>query len=158
MGTIAAMDCQNVAQMFWRGVEQRGAQVILRQKEFGIWQAINWTDLGRAAREVAMGLVSLGFEPGETASIQANTNREWLYADLGVLCAGGVANGIYPTDAAAQTEYLMSDSSSVYLFVEDEEQLDKALEVRGRLPNLRKIIVFDMDGLRELDDAQVISL
>ena len=157
-GMTAAMDCQNVAQMFWRGVEQRGAQVILRQKEFGIWQAVTWTELGRAAREVAMGLVSLGFEPGEAASIQANTNREWLYADLGVLCAGGVSNGIYPTDAAAQTEYLMSDSASVYLFVEDEEQLDKALEVRGRLPSLRKIIVFDMDGLRELKDEQVISL
>ena len=152
------MNHENVAQMFWQGVEERGAQVILRQKQFGIWQAVTWTDLGRAAREVGMGLASLGFEPGEAASIQANTNREWLYADLGVLCAGGVANGIYPTDAASQTEYLMSDSGSVYLFVEDEEQLDKALEVRDRLPRLRKIIVFDMEGLRDLADPQVISL
>ena len=152
------MDAENVAQMFWNGVRERGSQVILRQKQFGIWQAVTWTELGRAAREVGMGLVSLGFEPGETASIQANTNREWLYADLGILCAGGVSNGIYPTDAAAQTEYLMSDSTSVYLFVEDEEQLDKALEVRERLPGLRKIIVFDMEGLRDLDDPQVMSL
>ena len=81
------MNHENVAQMFWQGVEERGAQVILRQKQFGIWQAVTWTDLGRAAREVGMGLASLGFEPGEAASIQANTNREWLYADLGVLCA-----------------------------------------------------------------------
>ena len=152
------MDHQNVAQMFWAGVQQRGPQVILRQKEFGIWQAVTWTELGRAAREVAMGLASIGFEPGEAASIQANTNREWLYADLGILCAGGVANGIYPTDASTQTEYLMTDSASVYLFVEDEEQLDKALEVRDRLHALRKIIVFDMEGLRDLDDPQVISL
>ena len=152
------MDAENVAQMFWNGVRERGSQVTLRQKQFGIWQAVTWTELGRAAREVGMGLVSLGFEPGETASIQANTNRGWLYADLGILCAGGVSNGIYPTDAAAQTEYLMSDSSSVNLFVEDEEQLDKALEARGRLPGLRKIIVFDMEGLRDLDDPQVMSL
>ncbi len=148
----------NVAQMFWNGVEQRGPLVTLRQKEFGIWQAVTWTELGRAAREVAMGLAALGFEPGECASIQANTNREWLYADLGILCAGGVANGIYPTDAASQTEFLMSDSRSVYLFVEDEEQLDKALEARDRLPGLRRIIVFDMEGLRELSDPQVMSL
>jgi len=152
------MDYENVAQMFWAGVEQRGPQVALRQKAFGIWKAVTWAELGRAAREVGMGLASLGFEPGETASIQANTNREWLYADLGVLGAGGVSNGIYPTDAATQTEYLMSDSGSVYLFVEDEEQLDKVLEVRDRLPRLRKIIVFDMEGLRELEDPQVISL
>ncbi len=154
----SSMEFDNVAQMFWHGVQQRGAQVILRQKEFGIWQAVTWAELGRAAREVAMGLVSLGFRPGDTASIQANTNREWLYADLGILCAGGVANGIYPTDAASQTEYLMADSGSVFLFVEDEEQLDKALEVRGRLRGLKKIVVFDMEGLRELDDPQVISL
>jgi long-chain acyl-CoA synthetase len=105
-----------------------------------------------------MGLVALGFQPGEVASIQANTNREWLYADLGILGAGGVSNGIYPTDAAAQAEYLLADSSSVAVFVEDEEQLDKILEVRERLPKLRKIIVFDMEGLRDFDDAQVMSL
>ncbi len=154
----AVVESGNVAQMFWKGVRERGPQVILRQKEFGIWRAVSWTELGRAARETAMGLVSLGFEPGEAASIQANTNREWLYADLGILCAGGIANGIYPTDSSEQTEYLMVDSRSTYLFVEDEEQLDKALEVRERLPLLRKIIVFDMEGLRELDDPQVMSL
>ncbi len=152
------MEPVNVAQMFCQGVAERGPQVILRQKEFGIWRAVTWTELGHVAREVGMGLAALGFEPGETASIQANTNREWVYADLGILCAGGVSNGIYPTDAAAQTEYLMTDSRSVYLFVEDEEQLDKALEVRDRLPELRRIIVFDMDGLRDLDDSQVMSL
>ena len=151
-------DPANVAQMFWKGVEERGPQVIMRQKQFGIWQAVTWTELGRAAREVGMGLVALGFEPGEAASIQANTNCEWLYADLGVLCAGGVSNGIYPTDASTQTEYLMSDSNSVVLFVEDEEQLDKALEVKDRLPGLRKIVVFDMEGLRDLADPRVISL
>ena len=105
-----------------------------------------------------MGLVALGFEPGEVASIQSNTNREWLFADLGILGAGGVSNGIYPTDAAAQAEYLLADSASVVVFVEDEEQLDKVLEVRERLPRLRKIIVFDMEGLRDFDDAQVMSL
>jgi long-chain acyl-CoA synthetase len=67
-------------------------------------------------------------------------------------------NGIYPTDAAAQCEYLLADSSSVFVFVEDDEQLDKILEVRARLPLLRKIIVFDMEGLHELKDAQVMSL
>jgi len=132
--------------------------VILRQKDLGIWRAMTWSQLGAAAREVGLGLVALGFEPGEVASIQSNTNREWLFADLGILGAGGVSNGIYPTDAAAQAEYLLADSSSVVVFVEDEEQLDKILEVRERLPKLRKIIVFDMEGLRDFDDKQVMSL
>ncbi len=155
---MKAIEHGSVARMFWHGVQTRGPQVILRQKELGIWRAMTWAELGAAAREVGMGLAALGFEPGQVASIQSNTNREWLFADLGILGAGGVSNGIYPTDAAAQTEYLLADSGSVIAFVEDEEQLDKVLEVRERLPRLRKIIVFDMEGLRDFDDAQVMSL
>src|SRR5256885_1663397 len=154
--TANAVD--TMPKMFWRGVAQRGAQVSLRQKHFGIWQSISWTEFGRFAREIGMGLAALGFAPGECASVLSNTNCEWLYADMGILGAGGVSNGIYPTDAPGQVEYMCADSATVHLFVEDDEQLDKALEVRARLPQLRKIIVFDMDGLRELNDPQVMSL
>jgi long-chain acyl-CoA synthetase len=155
---MKAIEHGSVARLFWHGVQARAPQVILRQKELGVWRAMRWAELGRAAREVGMGLAALGFEPGQVASIQSNTNREWLFADLGILGAGGVANGIYPTDAPAQVEYLLADSASVVVFVEDEEQLDKVLEVRERLPKLRKIVVFDMEGLRDFDDAQVMSL
>jgi long-subunit acyl-CoA synthetase (AMP-forming) len=103
------------------------------------------------------GLIALGFEPGHTASILSNTVVEWVLADLGVLCAGGVSNGIYPTDSASQVHYLCDRLSTRVLFVEDEEQLDKALEVRDQLPLLRKIVVFDMEGLRDFQDPQVIS-
>jgi len=152
------MEMNTVPKMFWHGVKTRGPKTIFRQKDFGIWKSISWEELGRAAREIGMGLVSLGYEPGEVASILSNTNREWMCADLGALGAAGVVNGIYPTDAPAQVEYLLTDSSSVYAFVEDDEQLDKLLEVRARLPKLRKIIVFDMEGLHDLDDKQVLSL
>ena len=154
----AQTDPDTVAKLFWHGVATRGPNVILRQKDFGIWKSVDWSELGGIAREIGMGLVSLGYEPGEVLSIIANTNREWVYADLGALGAGGVVNGVYPTDSAAQAEYLLSDSASVHVFVEDEEQLDKVLEVRMRLPRLRKIVVFDMEGLRDLKDTQVISL
>ena len=146
-----------VAKLFWDGVARRAGKVALRQKDFGIWRAMTWTQLGDCVRDVGMGLIALGFEAGEVISILSNTNREWVQADLGGHAAGGVVNGIYPTDAAPQVEYLCADSATVYLFVEDEEQLDKALEVRERLPQLRKIIVFDMEGLRELKDPNVIS-
>ena len=147
-----------IPKMFWQGVQRRSGKVIFRQKDFGIWKEVTWDELGRAAREIGLGLAALGYEPGEVVSILANTRKEWVFADLGALGAAGVVNGIYPTDAAAQVEYLMSDSGSVYVFVEDDEQLDKVLEVRERLPGLRKIIVFDMEGLDELSDPQVLSL
>ena len=147
-----------IPRLFRNAVAQRGNQVFLRQKSFGLWQSVTWRELAEIVREIGLGLIELGFEPGERASILGNTEQEWLFSDLGVLCAGGVSSGIYPTDAASQVEYLMRDSDSVHLFVEDEEQLDKVLEIRERLPGLRKIIVWDMEGLRDLDDPQVISL
>ena len=146
-----------VPTMFWDGVARRGSQVALRQKDFGIWKPMTWSGLGEIVAEVAMGLIALGYQPGEVTSVLSNTNRQWLFADLGALSAGGVVNGIYPTDAAKQVEYLCADSATVYLFVEDEEQLDKALEVRPHLPLLRKIVVFDMEGLRELADPGIVS-
>jgi long-chain acyl-CoA synthetase len=147
----------NMAEMFWNGVAQRGELTLFRQKKFGLWQSLSWNQVGAIVREAGMGLIELGFEVGETASILGNTRQEWLFSDLALLSCGGVSSGIYPTDAASQVEYLTGDSNSVLIFVEDDEQLDKVLEVRERLPLLRRIVVWDMEGLRELHDEQVIS-
>ncbi|MGV3678842.1 MAG: AMP-dependent synthetase/ligase [Acidovorax sp.] len=147
-----------MAAMFWNGVARRGPNVWLRQKQLGIWKSWTWNQTAEAVREIAGGLMSLGFAPGECASVLSNTNIEWVLADLAVLSCGGVSNGIYPTDAASQVHYLSEDSRTTVLFVEDDEQLDKALEVRGQLPLLRKIVVFDMEGLRGLSDPHILSL
>ena len=148
---------ETVTALFWNGVKRRGPRVWLREKKFGIWHTWTWDRVGEAVREVANGLLSLGLARNDVVSILANTVVEWILADLGTLSCGGVVSGIYPTDATSQVHYLCEDSSTTLLFVEDEEQLDKALAVRSRLPLLRKIIVFDMKGLRELDDPMVIS-
>ena len=147
-----------IAAMFWNAVKQRGPNTWMRQKDLGIWRRWTWNQTAEAVREIAGGLLSLGFAHGECASILSNTVVEWVLTDLAVLSCGGVANGIYPTDAATQVHYLCEDSRTTVLFVEDDEQLDKALEVRPQLPLLKKIVVFDMEGLRDLDDAGVISL
>ena len=156
--TRVVLEGETIPAMFWHAIEKRGQQVWMRQKQLGIWRAWSWQQAGEAVREIAGGLMALGFEPGSTASILSNTVVEWVLADLAVLSCGGVSTGIYPTDAAAQVHYLCEDSGSTLLFAEDDEQLDKALEVRDRLPRLKKIVVFDMEGLRELDDPGVMSL
>ncbi len=149
---------ETIPAMFWNAVAQRGSTVWMRQKHLGLWRSTTWTQTGDAVREIAAGLISLGFARGDCASILANTVVEWVLADLGVLCVAGVSNGVYPTDAASQLHYLCQDSRTTVLFVEDDEQLDKALEVRAQLPLLRKIVVFDMKGLRDLSDPDIISL
>jgi long-chain acyl-CoA synthetase len=146
-----------VAEKFWHAVKLRGPAVALRQKTFGIWEELTWSELGEQVRAISQGLMALGFASGDTASILSNTRREWTMADYGVLCAGGVSSGIYPTDAPPQVQFLCADSNTSVVFVEDDEQLDKVLQVRQALPALKKVVVFDMEGLSGLSDPQVIS-
>jgi long-chain acyl-CoA synthetase len=156
--TDVVLPGETLAELFWCAVAQRGDKVWMRQKKLGIWRSWTWEQTGDAVREIGNGLLSLGFRAGDCASILSNTVIEWVLADLAVLSCGGVSNGIYPTDAATQVHYLCEDSRTRFLFVEDEEQLDKLLAVRDRLPLLSMIVVFDTEGLREFDDPQVISL
>ena len=156
--TRVVLEGDTIPAMFWNGVAKRGDQVWMRHKQLGIWRSWSWMQTGDAVREVAGGLLALGFQAGDTASILSNTVIEWVLADLAILSCGGVSNGIYPTDAASQVHYLCEDSRTSILFVEDDEQLDKALEGRPQLPGLMKIVVFDTEGLRDLQDPGVIGL
>jgi long-chain acyl-CoA synthetase len=144
----------SVASMLWQRVTTRGSRTILREKDRGVWKQVTWEQLGARARQAGMGLRALGFNAGDVACVLSETNPQWVYADLGILGIGGVSSGIYPTDAPGQVEYILRDSGARVLFVENEEQLDKALQVRERCPKLQRIVIFDMKGLRELNDPQ----
>jgi long-chain acyl-CoA synthetase len=156
--SIAIDGFTTVPTLFWHRVRTKADKVAMREKDRGIWKAYTWGHYGERAKAIGMGLIALGLEPGDRVAILSDNNKEWLFCDLGVLCAAGVSTGIYPTDSPAQVEYLVNDSDTKFLFVEDEEQLDKILAVRERTPGLRKIIVFDMEGLRDLEDPQVMPL
>lgn len=149
--------CRTLPTLFWHRVTEWDDRVALREKELGVWRSISWAEYGERARAAGLGLVALGLEKGDVVSILADNIPAWLYTDLGVLGVGGVTNGIYSTDAPAQVEYLLNDSRSRFILVENEEQLDKVLEVRDRCPGLRRIIVEDLEGLREFRDPMVMS-
>jgi long-chain acyl-CoA synthetase len=147
-----------IARSFLLAVEARGDRPAIRTKELGIWRPTNWRQWLQISKEIAYALHASGFRPGDVASIVANAIPEWVFADMGILCAGGISSGIYPTDSAAQLEYLVNDSRSKVIFAEDEEQLDKILACRARCPTLQKIVVFDMEGLSGFCDPMVLSL
>jgi long-chain acyl-CoA synthetase len=144
--------------LFRHVVTERGDKVAMREKHLGIWRAITWREYGERARHVGLGLVSLGLQPLDVVSIIADNCPEWLYTDMGVLSVGGVTNGIYTTDSPKQVDYIVNDSATRFFFAEDEEQLDKILEVRRNCPTLVKIIVFDMEGLHNFKDEHVMPL
>src|SRR5262245_6567280 len=147
--------CDTIPKLFWHQVKVRDGRTAFREKDLGIWRATSWRDYGERAKWTGLALNKLGLRPGEVVSVLAETVPEWLYADMGTMGAGGVSNGIYPTDAAKQVEYILNDSRSCFLFVEDEEQLDKFIEVRERCPSIVKVFVFDMEGLADFEDPQV---
>src|ERR1700710_2382211 len=147
-----------IAKSFLLAVETRGYRPAIREKTFGIWQPTSWRQWLQISKEIAYALHATGFRPGDVASIIANAVPEWVFADMAILCAGGVSSGIYPTDSAAQVEYLVNDSATKVIFAEDEEQLDKVLSCRARCPSLQKIVVFDMEGLSGFSDPMVMSL
>lgn len=147
-----------VPALFWHRVTSDADQVAFREKDFGIWNEYTWQQYGDHARLIGLGLKSLGLKRGDVCGIASEINKEWFFADLGIIGVGGVTNGVYPTDAANQVEYLVTDSNTRFYFAEDEEQLDKLLEVRERTPTLEKIIIFDMEGLRDFNDDQCISI
>jgi long-chain acyl-CoA synthetase len=147
-----------IAKSFLKSVETRGDRPAIREKKFGIWQPTSWREWLQISKDIAFGLHASGFRPGDVASIIANAVPEWVYADMGILCSGGVSSGIYPTDSSVQVEYLINDSSTKVIFAEDEEQLDKILSCRSRCPTLQKIVVFDMEGLSGFTDPMVLSL
>ena len=147
-----------IARSFLKSVETRGDRPAIREKKFGIWQPTSWREWLQISKDIAFGLHASGFRPGDVASIIANAVPEWVYADMGILCAGGVSSGIYPTNSSVQVEYLINDSSTKVIFAEDEEQLDKILSCRSRCPTLQKIVVFDMEGLSGFSDPMVLSL
>ena len=141
--------------LFRHVVRERGDRVAMREKDLGIWRGISWREYGQRARRVGMGLVALGLRPRDVVSIISDNRPEWLYTDLGVMSVAAVPNGIYTTDSARQVEYIVNDSGTRFLFVENEEQLDKILAVRDRCGELVKIFVYDMDGLHAFRDEQV---
>src|SRR3979490_679255 len=147
-----------IAGSFLRAVETRADRPAIREKQFGIWQPTSWRQWLQISKEIAYGLHASGFRPGDVASIIANAVPEWVFADIGILCAGGVSSGIYPTDSSLQVEYLINDSRTRGIFAEDEEQLDKILSCRARCPTLERIVVFDMEGLNPFSDPMVMSL
>ncbi|MCC0037948.1 MAG: long-chain fatty acid--CoA ligase [Brucellaceae bacterium] len=150
--------CDTLAKLFRERCNAYGAKIAHREKDYGIWLAYSWTDFYEHARLIGLGLLSLGLKRGEVVSILSEDNKEWIYTDLGVQSVGGISSGVYTTDSAKQLEYLVNDSDSRFLFLENDEQLDKFLSVKETMPGLTKAIVFDREGLHDFADDSVIFL
>jgi long-chain acyl-CoA synthetase len=140
---------------FFAQVERRGDRLALRHKAYGIWHRVSWNQYAEEVRKVAGGLLAFGLRPRENVAILGENRPEWLYCHLGTMSAGGVTCGVYPTSSPEQVHYLLNHSEARVLFLENEEQLEKALQVVADT-RVERVVVWDAKGLWGFTDDRVV--
>lgn len=147
----------SLVQMVLDHAQTRPDAVAMRQKEYGIWNEITWSGLEEIMLAGAAGLIELGLARRDHVGILSENRSEWVQAQFSIAAAGAVAVGMYPTSPAAEIDHLARASDTSVLFIEDQEQLDKIIELEGKLPHLRQLIVFDPKGCQGVDYLNLIT-
>ncbi len=137
------MEEKTINQVFKDRVQKYGSRIALEKKLNGKWESVSWEDYYTRAAYVGLALKDMGLQKGDRVSLLSENRLEWLYADMGVLGAGGCIVPIYPTLIDEEVEYIVSHSDSKFLIVENNAQLQKGLYTAKRYPGLKKIIVID---------------
>lgn len=129
----------------------------MREKDFGIWQSYDWATAWDLIETVGHALIALGVEPGDRVSIHAEDRLEWVIVDLATVAIRGITVGFYPTNPAAEVEYLLRDCGAAVHVAEDQEQYDKLEEIGADLlPDLRTIIFLEPRGMVGIDDDRLL--
>ena len=131
--------------------------VAMRDKRFGKWEEITYKTFWEQVQWVGCALNYFGVQKQETSAVHSENRPEWLIADIGIQSIGGITVGLYPTNPPAEVQYLLSHSESKVLFAEDQEQVDKAIDVISELPDLVKIVYFEPRGLSNYDNEKLMS-
>ena len=148
-----AMDSNaSIPAMVAQRAAAQGSAVVLRKKDRGLWKAVTWAELDSRRNAIAQALRAIGFRQGDVAGALSDTCPDLVYADLGILTAGGTSVAVHPEAETPEVLHVLRESACRVVFVENEEQLDKALTVRESCPALTKIVILDMKGLREFND------
>jgi long-chain acyl-CoA synthetase len=128
------------------------SRVAIREKEFGIWQPVTWKGYYENVKYFALGLYRMGFRRGDKLCYMGDNRPEGLYSELAAQSLGGAIVGVYPDSHLDQVEYIINHSDSTFVVAGDQEQADKALALKERLPKLVRIIVDDPKGMRHYND------
>jgi long-chain acyl-CoA synthetase len=154
-GTVGARlgtGSKTIADLLPLAAEQYAQKVAIKHKAGDDWVDVSYEELGRIVKEVGLGLIELGIDPGDKVSILAHTRPEWSYACFGILSAGATLVTVYQTNSPEECHYVLHHSESRAIFVEDGEQLAKIRKIEGDLPDLELVVVMD-PGDADIGDA-----
>jgi long-chain acyl-CoA synthetase len=124
----------------------------MRLKHRGIWQPYTWKDYYLNVKYLALGLISLGLEPGDKVLIIGDNAPQWYYSELGAQSNHGASVGLHPDLNPSEIKYIAQNSQARFALVQDQEQVDKFLEIKDELPRLEKVIYWGYKGLAHYDD------
>src|SRR5262245_12285086 len=128
------MEAQSIPQMFFARAAGRGQRPAQLVKRGGTWQAISWPAMSDNVRQIAQGLLALGWQVGDRAAILAGSRPEWVQCDLAIMATAGITVPVYPSLLADQVAYILQNAEVTLIFVDTPAQLDKIFQIRTELP------------------------
>jgi len=143
--------------LLMRNFKSFGDEVALRRKNMGIWQNCTWRDCHEQVKLLCLGLVDLGLRPGDKVSLIGDDEPEGFWAEAAIQAAGGVVVAMWSDSIASEVAYIIQHSDSKFVIAEDQEQVDKLLEIKDSIPQVRKVIYWDRKGMRKYDDPVLFS-
>ena len=146
-----------IPKLMRRNYDRWASETAMCMKKFGIWQQYSWRKYYQTVDRLSLGLISLGLQRGDVVCIIGDNEPEWFWSEFAVQAAGGIGTGIYVDSIPAEVNYIAGHSGAKFAIVNDQEQTDKFLEIKGELPALKKIIYWDPKGLKNYDDPMLIS-
>lgn len=128
-----------------------GDKVALREKRFGIWQSLTWQAYYERVRDFALGLHEMGFQPGDHIAIIGDNRPEWVISELAAQSLRGSSIGVYQDSVVEEVAYIVQQCDARFIIVEDQEQVDKLIDIWSSLKTVDKLIYFDPRGLRDYE-------
>ena len=148
----AEIAADTIPKLLRRGRELWGDRVYMRRKSLGVWQRHTWNQVYEHVRCFSLGLMSLGLERGQTVAIAGENEPELFWADYAAQAAGAKVVCLYPDMTPDEVKYILDHSEAVFLVAEDQEQVDKFLEIQAETPNVRRVIYWDSGGMWQYDN------
>jgi long-chain acyl-CoA synthetase len=150
-------DADTLPKHFLKRVAELNGSVAMRKKRFGIWQEYNWQQAYEQVRDLCLGLISLGLVRGEKVAIIGENDPEFYWAQFAAWSAGAATIAIFTDANTQELGYVLDNSDTAFLFAHDQEQCDKALELREKTPKIRKVIYWNERGLWNYDNPWLMS-
>ena len=137
--------------------KEHGREIALREKDFGLWHTFTWDDYQNRVRDFALGMSELGIKRGDVVAIVGDNRPDWVAAEIATHAVGAMSLGMYRESLGEEVKYLLTYGEAKLVFTEDEEQVDKLLELGDAIPSVRHIVYSDPRGMRKYDDPRLLD-